>query len=318
MIKAISRLIRLPNVAMVFLTMYLLRLTIVKPITELMDFNLQMPELSFLILVLSTVLITAAGNVINDYHDVHADRHNHPKKVVIDRSISRRQAIIMHFILNLIGISLGLFVSFYHRLYWLSPIFIIVPVVLWFYSTTFKHQVLTGNLLVSVLTGTVPLLVVLFEYPLLKRAYIESVQLFPDLLNPIIYWIGLFALFAFLTNLIREIVKDAEDVAGDKEVGSRTLAVVYGISASRVIALIITVLTLAGLSVVFVVFLNDWKSLLYFGIFLVIPLLILIIRLRKTDDSKGFHQLSMLAKIIMLAGLMYAPLAYLFMKLAIN
>ncbi len=317
MIKAISRLLRMPNLAMVFLTMYLMRWSIVRPILEITGFEPQMPESTFSLLVLSTILITAAGNVINDYHDVHADRFNRPEKVVIDRHISRRQAIILHFAFNLLGISLGIFISFYHRLYWLSPIFIIVPIILWFYSTIYKHKVFIGNFLISILIATVPLLVVLFEYPLIRNANQDILQEFPDMFNPILYWIGLFALFAFLTNLIREIIKDAEDIGGDKEVGSKTIAVVYGIKTSKIIAFILAILTFIGLAAIFLLYLRDWMSLSYFGVFIVIPFLFLLFQIPRSLDAKGFHRLSLLIKIIMLTGLTYAPIAYFVMKIVL-
>ena len=168
---------------MVFITMYLMRWSIVRPILELMGFEPQMPELTFFLLVMSTVLITAAGNVINDYHDVHADRFNHFDDVVIDRYISRRQAIIIHFVLNSIGILLGLFVTIYHHLYWLSPLFILTPIIFWFYSTSFKHKIFIGNLIVSLFTGMVPLLVILFEFPLLIKANRDIMQDFPNMFD---------------------------------------------------------------------------------------------------------------------------------------
>jgi len=318
MIKSLSRLLRLSNLGMVFLTMYLLRWSIVRPILEIIGFEPQMPEMTFFLLVLSTVLITAAGNVINDYHDIHADRLNNPEKVVVGRQISRRQAIILHLVLNIIGIALGIFISFYHRVYWLSLIFAAVPTILWFYSTSFKHRIIIGNLIVSVLTATVPLLVALFEYPLLRRANPELLTRFPGMFDPILYWLGLFALFAFLTNLIREVLKDAADYRGDKEVGSKTIAVVFGRDTSRIIAFILGIISITGLGAVFLIYLSDWMSLLYFAVFLALPFLILLFQIMRTKDSKGFHRLVQLVMLIMLTGLLYAPVAYFVMKVILN
>ena len=299
---------------MVFLTMYLMRWSIVRPILDLMGFEVQMPELTFFFLVLSTVFITAAGNVINDYHDVSVDRVNQPDRVVIDKFIGRRSAIILHFALNTAGIILGVFVSFYHHLYWLSPIFLVVPVGLWFYSTVYKHRVFIGNFLISVVIAMVPLLVVLFEYPLICRANQDILVEFPDMFHPILYWVGLFAAFAFLTNLIREIIKDAKDIEGDREVGSKTIAVVFGLKWSKVLATILVLISLLGLAIIFFLFLSDWLSLVYFVVFLALPLTILFIQLIRVKDSKGYHHLSQLVQIIMLTGLMYAPLAYFIMN----
>lgn len=314
MIKAINRIFRGPNLFMVFLAMYLMRWSIVRPILELLGFEPQMPESTFFLLVISTVLITAAGNVINDYHDVRADRLNNADNVVIDRYISRRQAIIIHFVLSSIGVVLGVFVAIYHHLYWLSPIFILTPPILWFYSTLFKHKILIGNLIVSVFTGMVPLLVILFEFPLILKANSEILQDFPNMFYPILYWVGMFAAFAFLTSLIREVLKDAEDIGGDAEVGSKTIAVVYGLKTSKILVFALLCIALTGLSLIFLIFLRDWMSLSYFGVFLALPLLYLLFQILRVNDSQGFHRLSQIVKLVMLTGLMYAPIAYFVMK----
>lgn len=311
MIKALSRLIRLPNLLMIIMTMYLMRWSLIKPILNLMGFEAEMPEFSFFLLVLSTVLVAAAGNVINDYHDVSADRLNRPDKVVIDKHIGRRAVITLHFVFSSLGVVIGILISLYHRLYWLIPLFLFMPVLIWFYSTTFKHKVFLGNLIISLLIGTVPLLVILFEYPLVQRANQGVLTDFPDMFDPILYWVGMFSLFAFLTNLIREIVKDIEDVYGDKEVGSKTIAVVYGTLTSRILAISLAVFTLSGLAVLFFMYLRDWMSLLYFGVLILLPFIILVINLIKNNESGETRRLSQMVKIIMLAGLIYAPLAYL-------
>lgn len=315
MIKAISRLIRLPNLGMVVLTMYLMRWSLLIPILDLMGFKVQMTELNFFLLVLSTVLIAAAGNIINDYHDVSADRLNKPDKVVIDRLVGRRTGITLHFILSSLGVLLGVFLSVYHRLYWLIPVFLLAPVIIWFYSTSFKHRVFLGNLVLSIMIGMVPLLVILFEYPLTQRANLDVLLDFPDMFDPILYWVGMFALFAFLTNLIHEIVKDIEDLHGDREVGSKTIAVVYGAITSRILSISLSIITLSGLAILFFVYLRDWMSLTYFGLFLALPFLLLIFYLIRNRESPGSRRLSQIAKIIMLAGLIYAPLAYLIINI---
>ena len=150
------------------------------------------------------------------------------------------------------------------------------------------------------------------------RTSLDILQKFPDMFHPIIYWIALFALFALLTNLIREIIKDAEDIAGDKEVGSKTIAVVYGIKTSKFITFILALITFVGLVAIFLFYLSDWMSLTYFGVFLAAPFLLLLFQIRKINDSKGFHRLSLLIKIIMLTGLMYAPIAYFVMNVIIS
>lgn len=309
--QSISRLVRLPNILMVILTMYLMRWSIVRPILDLLGFEPIMPEWSFALLVLSTVLITAAGNVINDFHDVKADRVNHPEKVVIDRFVSRRQAIVSHLVLNFVGSTLGVFISFYHWQPWLALIFLGVPFILWLYSLSFKHQPLIGNLVVSILTATVPMLVILFEYPLLKESHAEQLVYEPGLFHPILYWIAIFALFAFLVNLIRELVKDGQDVEGDAETGSRTLALIIGLKNLRMLVFGLSLVTLLILGVVFILFLPDWLSLGYFGLLLFIPFVYLMVLITQVKSPDDWKRVSLMAKLIMLFGLMYAPVAFL-------
>lgn len=310
-IQSISKLIRFPNVLIVVLTMYLMRWSIVRPILDLIGFDPAMPEWSFALLVVSTAVITAAGNVINDFHDVKADRVNNPERVVIDRYISRRQAILCHIILNFVGVVLGVFISLYHWIPWLSLIFIGVPVFLWLYSLSFKHQPFVGNLIVSVLAATVPLLVILFEYPLLLEINAEIVSVNPGIFRPLIYWIGMFAVFAFLTNLIRELVKDGEDVVGDTEIGSRTVAIVYGQKKLKYLVFSLSFMTLVFLSYIFLSFLRDQLSILYFTVCLVLPFLYLLWTVVQVKQPSDWGRSSFTAKLIMLFGLVYAPIAFL-------
>ncbi len=290
--------------------MYLMRWSVLIPISNYLGLQEQMPEWTFAFLVLSTVFITAAGNVINDYHDAKADRINNPNRVVVDKWVSRRQAMVAHFILNSIGILLGIFVSIYHGIYWLGLIFIGVPVLLWMYSADLKHRLIIGNFAISILTATVPLLVLIFEYPLMKSYYSHATPGFFYIFKPVIAWICCFALFAFLSNLIREIVKDVQDMAGDREAGSKTIALCWGIGTAKWISLIVSVIMLGLLCVLFFVFLNDWISLIFFGLFLVIPIIILIYQLYRVTQETDMKRISYLLKLIMFFGLLYAPVAY--------
>ncbi|MCK5820933.1 MAG: geranylgeranylglycerol-phosphate geranylgeranyltransferase [Bacteroidales bacterium] len=313
-VQAISRLVRLPNLIMVILTMYLMRWSIVIPLLDLLGFDPVMPEWSFALLVLSTILITAAGNVINDFHDVKADRINSPYRVVIDRFVSRRKAILSHFVLNLLGASIGVFIALYHWIPWLSVIFIIVPFILWIYSISLKHKPLIGNLVVSLLTGTVPLLVILFEYPLLIQKHAGIIVESPDLFRPLIMWVGLFSLFAFLSNLIRELVKDGEDIEGDSVAGSRTMAIILSISQLKWMVFVVALLTLVILALIFILFLPDQLSLAYFVFLLLIPFGVLLVRVLRVKVAADWKSISFIAKLIMLFGLLYAPVAYLLFK----
>jgi len=295
---------------MVAVTMYLMRWSVIKPLLGVYGIDLQISEISFLGLVLSTVLITAAGYVINDYHDVRADHINKPKKVVVDIYVSRRLALFLHWLLNFIGVSAGIVFSIIYHVPWMILIFAGAPLLLWYYSVRLKHMLLAGNLAVSLLTATVPLLVILFEYPLLARNYRFDTLFFPHGLMTILIWVGAFAFFAFMTNLIREIIKDAQDIEGDRELDSHTLPISYGLKKTKEVIIGLTVLIVLVLGFFFLTYLNDRISLAYYILALLLPFAYLIIRTLKSAEARDFNFLSQWVKLIMLLGLLYAPIVH--------
>ena len=309
------RLIRFPNILMVVLTMYLMRWAVIKPLLESNGFQLRLGEGAFILLVLATVFITAAGYVINDYHDVRADRINKPDDVVVDYFITRRTAMGLHLVLNSVGAVMGIAASLFFNVPWLIPIFVFTPFFLWGYSVRLKHKAILGNLIVAVLTGMVPLMVVLFEYPLLSRYYKAFIDEFPHGFWILLFWVGTFAFFAFITTLIREILKDAEDLEGDRVVGSRTLPLLRGQVWTRRIVIALALATLGVLIYIFLSYLFDWISLVYFTLFLATPIILLIWKTHRARSKDDYHSLSRLTKVIMLFGLLYAPLAHFLIKL---
>jgi len=293
---------------MVAATMYLMRWSVIKPLLDVCNIDLQVSEPAFLGLVLSTVFITAAGYVINDYHDVRADQINKPDKVVIGLHVSRRSALLLHWLLNFTGVSAGVVFSVLYHVPWMIVVFAGAPFLLWYYTVRLKHMLLAGNLAVSLLTATVPMLVILFEYPLLSRNFSSDPDFFPHGLSAILIWVGAFAFFAFITNLIREIIKDAQDMKGDMELESHTVPILFGLRKTRVLIVSLAILVILVLGFLFLNYLNDEISLVYYFLALFLPLLFLIIRTLKSSDAKDFGLLSRTVKLIMLLGLLYAPI----------
>ncbi|MCX6223956.1 MAG: geranylgeranylglycerol-phosphate geranylgeranyltransferase [Bacteroidia bacterium] len=317
-LKGAFRIFRLPNLLMVGATMYLIRWSIIKPLLGVYGIDLQISELAFLGLVLSTVLITGAGYVINDYHDVRADQINKPKKVVVDRHVSRRSALFLHWLLNFIGVSAGIIFSIIYHVPWMILIFTGAPLLLWYYSVRLKHLFLIGNLAVSLLTATVPMLVILFEYPLLARNYRVDTMFFPHGLFAILIWVGAFAFFAFMTNLIREIIKDAQDIKGDMELNSRTLPISCGLKKTKGVIIGLTVFTVMVLGFFFLTYLKDWISLGYYLFALFLPFAFLAIKTLKSAEARDFDFLSQWVKLIMLLGLLYAPVVHWLIRNLLN
>lgn len=303
------RLIRYKNLLIIILTQYLMRWSIIKPLLKVNQFELQFSELHFFFLVMATVLITAAGYVINDYFDTKTDLLNRPETVILGRSLNRRWAILLHIIFNTIGIGLGAYISFYIGLPILTLVFIMITGILWFYSTTYKRQFLIGNVIVAFLTALVPLMVLLFEIPLLREEYGLLMLELQANFNYIILWVTAFSFYAFILTLIREIIKDIEDFEGDSAYGRNTLPIVLGVTSSKIIIIFFILLTQFSLIYVYFRFLKYPITLLYFSVFLIIPLLILLYKIFVAKEKTDYHFASNLSKVIMFAGIIYALVA---------
>ena len=315
-LRSIFLLIRFPNLVIIAATQYAMRYLIMDPLLPAADFKLQFGNIQFFLLVLSTVFIAAAGYIINDYFDTQADMINKPARVVVGVEIGRRVAMILHAMLNIIGVGLGIYLSFYIDLPALSIVFILATGLLWFYSTNYKRQFLVGNLSVALLTGMVPLMVVLFEIPLLNREYGAEMLKHHVSFNYIFAWVGGFSFFAFLTTLIRELIKDAEDFEGDAAYGMRTLPIVLGTVWTRIIVVVLISLTIFMLLYLLLRFIlfsvkpADYLTLGYFVIFLVIPLVLLALQVVTARSKKAYHRASLLIKLIMLTGLLYSGMVF--------
>jgi 4-hydroxybenzoate polyprenyltransferase len=229
------------------------------------------------ILSSSTMLIAAAGYTINDYYDVKIDLINKPERVVVGKNIKRRHAILLHTILSSVGVFLGLLVGWkIAAINFLSSFF------LWLYSNQLKRLPLVGNIVVATLTG-----LSVFVLSILYKSN-----------SPLIL---IYSLFAFFITLVREVVKDMEDLKGDGSFGCKTLPIIWGIRKTKVFLYI-----LIGVFSILVMVLNHFYSRLptvYFLLFLFAPMGMLFIRLVRADTIKGFYQLSQFCKIIMVSGI---------------
>ena len=164
------KLIRYQNLLIIAVTQYLMRWSIIYPILKVNNFHLQFSEFNFFLLVLSTIFLAAAGYVINDYFDRKTDLLNRPDTVIVGTVIKRRVAMILHIVINIIGIGLGFYILLSIGIYKLGFIYIIIAGILWYYSTSYKRHFLIGNIIVALLTALVPLMVVLYEIPLLNKS----------------------------------------------------------------------------------------------------------------------------------------------------
>jgi len=229
------------------------------------------------LIVASTVMIAAAGYIINDYYDIKIDLINKPNRVVIGKTITRRYAIFFHTVISVAGVGMGLLINWK-----VGAVNFVSVFLLWLYSNNLKRLPLIGNLVVALLTG-----LSIFLLSFLYEQYLPLVMTY--------------SLFAFFMTLIREIVKDMEDMKGDTTFGCRTLPIVWGIRKTKSF-LYGTILVFS-----FLVLWLDYQQLklswIYFIPLLFVPMSILFYRLLKADTKKEFYQLSQLCKIIMLLGI---------------
>lgn len=304
-VAGFSRLIRIPNLVIIVLTQFLLRFAILDPFlykdTDIAPSSL--PD--FILLVIVTLLITAAGYIINDYFDVKIDRINKPDKLTIDRQVSARSAIATHLILNGVATALGFYLAYRVHSITFGFLFPFIAVLLWMYSASFKRTFLWGNIIVALLSAFVILIVWLFEFFYLKLQADSFAALIQEMgaVNKLFL---AYATFAFLVSLLREIIKDMEDSEGDARYGCRTLPLVIGIPRTRIVAGALMALNMLLLAYGMVILyrLNFMWAFWYFLVLVQLPVIYLFVTLLKAKSKDDYHHASMITKVIMLTGLL--------------
>lgn len=301
-ITAFFRLIRWPNLVFIVLTQMLFRYFILPFVYQNGHEGYESIKLSgylFLLLVAASVLIAAAGYIINDYFDVNIDLVNKKSKVIVGVFIRRRSAILLHALLSLSGLGLSIYTGYELKNYYIPFFNLLAIFALWFYSTTFKKKLLIGNILISLLTAWVILVLTVAEY----RFRISPADFIWQRLLKLSF---LYAGFAFIISLIREVIKDIEDIEGDLRYGCTTMPILWGLPVSKVfVGVWIVVLTgvLAAIQI-YVIQLGWWISALYSLFAIIIPLLWVLRKLYVANTTAQFHQLSSVVKMIMLAGIL--------------
>lgn len=302
LLVAFLKLVRYPNLIYIALTQFLLQYCVVAPV---LTYNGEGPSLSwgaFIMLSLSTVLIAAAGNIINDYFDINIDIINKPDKMVLDKIISRRWAMAWHTIFNMAGVSIGFMVAWQIGQIYLGFTQVICSLILWFYSTSFKRQVLIGNVLISLLTALAVVVVGFYE----KQIYESFEAIMSPAGRKLIQIIGVYALFAFVISLVREIVKDLEDMLGDAKDGCRTIPIAWGVEPAKRICyiLLLALLVLIILVQIRIAFIGWWPAIVYLLLFVQAPGFYLYTLLKKAHLPEHYHRVSSFVKWMMLTGIL--------------
>ena len=299
LIAGFLKMIRLPNLLFILLTQILFQYCVYIPL-----YNGSIPEndsLQFVFIVLASVFIAAGGYSINDYFDINIDEINRPGQMVVDKVIHRRWAIGWHFILSSFGILFTFLAVPLLQKWYIVLANIFCVALLWFYSTGFKRSLLIGNIVISLLTAWT--ILILFFAKLSPADAIGSG-------NPLNYKFFrlafLYAGFAFILSLIREAIKDMEDLPGDEKHGCKTMPVVWGVNATKVYVAVWLIVLIALLAIVQVYILQFpwWWPVIYIAMLIIAPLLYIFFKLYKASGSLGFHQLSNWTKFVMLTGIL--------------
>lgn len=285
---AFFKLIRSKNLLIIVLTQYLVRYALILPMTKSFSLN----DVEFALLVISTIFIAAGGYIINDYFDTKVDRLNQ-RKVIIDNSIKRREAILMHLLLSLVGVFIGFYLGWKVGIIKLGFINLFSATALWFYSTNLKKANLSGNLLISLLSALVLIIVPLYD--IIPNPSTNGETAFYAICN--------YAIFAFLTTFIREVIKDFEDAAGDNQMGYTTFALKLPKTAKRSVQTLSLVLIL----IIGVIAYIQWDYMafyaaLYVVLFVELPFVYFYFKMLKATTKKDFSHLSQVIKLIMVTG----------------
>jgi 4-hydroxybenzoate polyprenyltransferase len=299
LIAAFSRMIRLPNLVYIALTQALFQFCIYYP---LYGERLPAGDLrSFIWLVVASVFIAAAGYIINDYFDINFDEVNKPEKMVVDKVINRRWAIAWHLILSVSGIAFTLLALPVFEKWYLVLANMFCIALLWFYSTTFKGKLLVGNIVISLLTAWT-ILVIFFSKVNVTDAFGAAFPGQPKFFR----FAFLYAGFAFVISLVREAIKDIEDMPGDARYGCKTMPIVWGVNATKVYIAVWLVILIAVLVVIQVYILQFrwWWAVVYCVPCIIVPLIYVFIKLFRAVSTEDYHRLSSMTKILMLMGIL--------------
>lgn len=292
------KIIRFPNLLIVSLTQLVLEYLVLLPTLQKAAIMPLLDNFHFGLLVFTTIIIAAAGYITNDIEDYELDIINKPQKVIIGNGITKKSAIRYYWILVVIGFLLAIYLALHINNFKLVLLYPTATLGLWGYSKYLKKKVLSGNIIVSFFVAFVAGIVLFAERDGFSKIGTKEGRFIQTIF-------GAYLVFAFLANMIREIIKDMEDKEGDALQGCKTLPIVYGNRIAKMTGSFLGVLLLVFL-IYALTFLEQTGHLVafWFAIFTVIlPLIFLLYYLQKANQKIDFHRLSLLTKIIMLFGL---------------
>lgn len=293
---SILNLIRWKNLLLIAIVQILIKYALLEQF-EVVRFTLN--DFGFSLLVLATICIAAAGNIINDIYDIETDLVNKPNKVIVGKSVSEKTAFNLYILLTVIGVGLGFYISNLVGRSGFSAIFVIISALLYIYATYLKQTTLIGNILISFLVAMSLIIVGLFELlPVITEQNRETQLTFFKIIFD-------YSIFAFMINFLREMVKDIEDINGDYKAEMKTLPIVIGRERALKVVFVLSLIPLFAVSYYIITYLyKHYVAVGYFLIFIVAPLLYFTIKSFSAETKKEISFLSVLLKFIMFFGVM--------------
>jgi 4-hydroxybenzoate polyprenyltransferase len=291
------KLIRYQNLLLIALMQLIFRYGFLKH----QDIYLFLSDGQYLLLILSTMMIAAAGYIINDILDQETDNENKPERVIIGKGISETMGYNLYFALNVIGVGIGFYLSNAIQKPTFAGIFIIIVTILYLYATTLKQMILIGNLAVALLLSISMLIIGVYDLlPLTFDSNRNEMGIVFSLLMD-------YAIFAFVLNFIREIVKDMEDINGDYTQGMNTLPIAIGINRTTKIVFGLGVLATCVLLWYINTYLMTnhlYYATIYGLLFVVSPMIFFVVKIWNAKSKQDFHFLSTLLKFVIFFGIL--------------
>jgi 4-hydroxybenzoate polyprenyltransferase len=270
----VMRLVRWPNLLIIIVTQYFAAIFLAE---ANVSYRQVITDPGFFLLCLSTVLIAAGGYIINDYYDIKIDYLNKPDRVIIGKGLNRRSALFVHVIVSVLGVFTGLLAGWK-----IGVTSFFAGFLLWLYSNQLKRLPFLGNFSIALLTG-MSIYMVSFYYKGNSSLVLA------------------YSLFGFFSTIIREIIKDIEDLKGDETFGCKTLPILWGIRRTKIFIFLL----ISAFAAIFIIIIRPYQILMlyFYLVLLTLPLIGFVWKLAIADTKKEFTDLSRMAKIIMILGI---------------
>jgi len=293
---------RWPNLLMMAIALILVRYCILLPIYNASGVALQTDLSEFILLIVSTLSIGSAGYVVNDILDAGLDDVNKPGMNQVGNRVPEKMAWNIYYGLNIGGIATGVLLAYLSGKTELGILFLLIATALYYYSLKYKYLPFWGNLVISILTAMTVLIVWLFEFFSLKQSPADFITISPSfsILNRLIF---IYSALAFYFTLLRELIKDAQDEAGDARFGARTIPVVLGKERTKWLIAFLLMGAIAFNTLAQLFFAPGFRLLAIFLSAITLMSFYSLLRLFLSKDKAIYHHLSQLAKAMLATGL---------------